>query len=979
VTTPHSSRLQSWGTAVALFSAGTGIFAQQPLAANVEIFGESPLSSETRKADVVTPAAKALLGLFGGRRKAAAAVDSAPPNVDGMGHVLQFCDGRQMRGKLLEVNRDEVVWSRVDVNHPLRFGRKDVRRIAMSPAAMQGDAPMFITSSSTPKKSEPTSMATLKLAGADWLFGDVVSADGQTFSLKVSGGTAFDIAREQIAWMQFGKESVSGASLDFSTADTWVVSGGEPVDEKAGRIRFKSNAFVAKTMALPNRFEMAFELPSGADGKETTSVWLQPYTPRPNNYSTGTVQISITEADIERCIYDNGFKRDKVPFVDMPAATDGWHKFRIFYDALDRKISVFKNGKKAAEWALSDDPNRRQLPRGVCVNRERGGDGDLLVGNFRITPWDGDLSTIEKATAGDLLSLPATPTAEGKVTSITGTKLQFSGEEKELKSGTLLRLGEMRPGLAEADTTLIFGRQGEIAVSDFEFREGKLKCRTTFAPSLELDGTVLNSISFRTAQSEPTSGDVLVFKNGDELPGRLKSTSSGGGIFWSTASGGEFEVQAGRVAGIRFGVKPLPKTKLPIAQLPATADAPPKPAPKEEGAKPQLPTLELKNGDRIPGEFTAAENDKVRFKHAILGEREIGFSELSNYFSTAIIDGASGWMGNDPDVALNRRVSTPDRWIELDGSFFTRSSVSGSGGNEYSYLTRSGLKLPPRFELRCDAISFGENEPYFSVSMSSKNTGSQINFSFSYGELNIHGYSQRGNGRSFSSEVSLRDKSGKPTKRRDVRFFVDAEKGSVAVMLNGTIIKKLGGRKEEGVVGVGHTLSFSSYGGYSPTKLSNIWLGPWSGEIPDAEKAPSPTIALTNGDSSAGRVLSVRDGSVKVETEVGEFELPFERIGGIGFGGEPYFSKAAGRIRLRDGAVIHADEFRWEGESLAAKSATLGSMTFSADDVAELIIAPPARGTTARQQEPKKQDAPPAAVAPEGVAPQIQIELVPAK
>ena len=951
-------RAVSGGLAIALlFGSSLIAAAQTPLGADVEIFGD--VAEAPKKApDAVRGGANILLNIFGRKLRTSTVAKSG--KVEGMEHTLRFHDGRQMRGKLLELTKDEIIWSRIDVSEPLRFGRGDVRRVTLN-GVDSGEGQVFSQSSATEKKPEPTSLASVKLAGSDWLHGEVSSADGQTFSIQLPGSTAFTVAREKIGWLYYGKDPVMGFGLELANVDAWTISGGAVEDAKDGRLRFTKNQFVARSMMPPKRFEVSFETPAGEKGRPL-GFWLQPYTPRPNSYSTGTVQLTLGETEIERCIYDMGFKREKTAIAaDAPAATDGWHRFRIFYDGLDRKIFVLRNGKKVGEWPLADEEkqNRAQV-RGLCFNRDNS--EDLLLGKFRLQPWDGDFSTLDKPLEDDRLALPATPTEGGKVTAIVGKTLTFSGAEKELKSGTMLTLGEPGTGLQDADALLVFGRNGEVSAAELLLKDGKATFRTNFAPQLELETARLATIAFVRKGGPPTVSDVLVFKNGDELPGKLVETSNGAALRWRTPTGVEVTIQPERVAGVRFAVAPI----LPKPAVPKVAKDEPT---KVVETKPVSATLELKNGDRLPGELRSVSAESVRFTHALLGEREIARPALWNYFTGPVLDGASGWLNVDPEA--NSRVATPDRWVSLDGAYFTRPGINSS--NEYSYLSRTGLKLPTRYEVRCEATAFGENEPYFSISLASKNGSNQLNLSFSYGELNIHGYSQRGNGRSFSSEVPMRDKFG-DSKRRFVRLFVDSEKGSTTIMCEGIILKKLGGRKEEAMTGLGGTMSFYSYGSYSPTRLSNIWVGPWNGDLPDAAKEPAPSVALSNGDVAAGEVRTLTGGKAMLATDVGEFELPMERITTVEFGGFPSTEKALGRLRLRDGSVLHVGEFRWEADSLSAKSALLGDLKFAAADVAELILAPAAFRLPAGP--PQKKVEPEAAKAEEKAA-DLKLEVVP--
>ncbi|MEK0452029.1 MAG: hypothetical protein RL088_4297 [Verrucomicrobiota bacterium] len=940
---------------------------QTPLGADVEIFGADPVE-EKRAPDVVKPAANLLLNIFGAKRISSSSSTPKTPKVEGMEHTLLFTDGRQMRGRMVELTANEVVWSRIDVNQPLRFGRKDIRRVSLRGPVSSSDNDFVMQQAGTSKKSEPTSMATVKLGGTDWMHGEVSSADGQTYSVKLPGSTSFTVTREQIGWMFFGKEAVAGFGLDFANVEAWTISGSPAEDLKDGRIKFPKNAFVAKSMKPPKRFEVAFEIPVAKAEEAAFQLWLQPFSPRPNSYSTGTVQLSIGESEMERCIYENGFKRDKVKLpADAPAAKDGWHRVRVFYDGVDRKLTVMRNGAKAAEWALADDKvNGRETLRGLCFNRENM--GDVVVGNFRLLPWDGNLAETEQPADTDRLSLPSTPTETGRTTAISEKKITFGGVEKDLMSGTMLRFSDTGKGMADADALLVFGQNGELSAGGLEIREGRAKFRTSFSPSLELETTSLQTIAFPSKSSEAAVSDVLVFKNADELPGKLVETINGGVLKWKTPAGFDVEIQPDRVAGVRFGVKPHPPSAPPGARV-AVREVKKDEEKEEEPAKPKHSTLELRNGDRVAGELVAIGKDTLKFKHALAGERDIAGAQAWSYYTSPVIDGASDWGQNDPDYG-GRRTSTLDRWIALDGAFFTRTSAGGSAFNDNSYLTQTGLPLPQRYEIRCSARVFGNSEPYFTISLTSKNGNNQLNLSFSYGELNIHGYSQRGNGRSFSTEVPLRGKFGQSS-QRSVRLLVDREKGTLAVLMDGVLLKKLGTRKEDTFVNLGHTISFSSYSGYSATKLSNFWIGPWNGEMPGTGATDGGAIALANGDVAAGKVLGLRDGKMAVETDVGEFELPMDRIAGVEFGGAPSPAKAAGRIRLKDGSIFHVDEFRWEAGALTAKSAALGDLKFAAADVSELILAPqPIRFPTA-PSSPKAEEKPKPA---EAAAPAVPLE-----
>ena len=909
------------------------------------------------------------MGIFGARRRTVIAAEPKSPTVPGMEQLIVFQDGRQMRGKLVEIAGDEVVWSRPDISQSLRFGRKDVRRISLRGVTSVVDNSMqiFPTPSKSDSEPEPTSDGTVQFGGTDWLHGEISSTDGTSFAVQLPKSAKFSVPRDKIEWINFGKSPVVGFGLDMSSVESWSVSGEGVEDAKDGRLLFKKNYYVGKTMTPPKRFEVSFELPVGKAGEIVANLWFQPYQPRPNSYSNGTQAFGFGQKEIRRKFIDNGngIKEEKTEIpADAPAAVGGWNRFRVFFDGVDRKIAVVRNGKKIGEWKLADDKLERPV-RGLCFNGENR--ADMLLGNVLFRPWDGDLSALDKVIEGDRLSIPGSPTEGGKVTAITGKMIQFSGAEKELKTGSFLTLSNPGRGLAGSDVTLSFGRDGELSVADLAIHGEIAKFRTNFAPQLEVETKLLGTIFFQK-KTPQDAGDILVFKNGDELPGKLIATSNGAVLKWKTPSGFDVDIQPGKVAGVRFSVKP------PVVQKPIeTKVFASKPAvePKEAAKPPiaELATLELKNGDRLPGELVALEKDALRFKHKTIGERELSRSLLWSYFPSMVTDGAAMWLDSEPE-SMERRRTTSDRWITMDGAYFAR--VSSPSSNEYAYLSRSGTKLPPRYEIRCTAVSMN-GEPYFTLSLASAKSASNLSMSFSYGEMNINGYSQRRDGRSFSVEVPLRDKFKQSVNLRMMRVFVDSEKGTTAIMLNGILVKKLGTKKEEVLPGLGDSISFSSYSSYNPTKLSNLWIGPWNGELPDPANPASGSVALKNGDVAPGNVLSLIDGKVLVATDVGEFEMPMERIAGIEFGGAPAPVRTAGRIRLRDGAVLNVDEFRFEADAIMGKSQVLGDLKFPMADIAELVLAPqPVRFPTIAA--PKKVEETP--VVTDGAAPKF--EIVPA-
>ena len=84
----------------------------------------------------ISPSAPGGLNLFGDGTVAKLSANVAPslPTTDtrkGLNQFVIFQDGRQLRGGLVSLGKEELVWRRPDVSEPLHFPRADVRCIVL--------------------------------------------------------------------------------------------------------------------------------------------------------------------------------------------------------------------------------------------------------------------------------------------------------------------------------------------------------------------------------------------------------------------------------------------------------------------------------------------------------------------------------------------------------------------------------------------------------------------------------------------------------------------------------------------------------------------------------------------------------------------------------------------------------------------------------------------------------------------------------
>lgn len=191
-----------WLTACAAMVGAATAAGQFPLSPDINLFGDDlPQKNPMARAGGGGPFIKHLDPAKN------AATDS---------QVLVFRGGQQLHGELTEVTADGIVWKRSDSSQALRIPRDEVRRIGLAPFAAEvpnaflggipgipGLEPAQMDAAN--RRAAKTLPATLKLAGSDWLFGEVTSADGEKFSLRLKDGTTIDMPRAQVEWLHFSR------------------------------------------------------------------------------------------------------------------------------------------------------------------------------------------------------------------------------------------------------------------------------------------------------------------------------------------------------------------------------------------------------------------------------------------------------------------------------------------------------------------------------------------------------------------------------------------------------------------------------------------------------------------------------------------------------------------------------------------------------------------------------------------------------
>jgi hypothetical protein len=475
----------------------------------------------------------------------------------------------------------------------------------------------------------------------------------------------------------------------------------------------------------------------------------------------------------------------------------------------------------------------------------------------------------------------------------------------------------------------MLGKQGEFVVRNLEIREGKVHCETAFADVLELPFSAVRTIAFQSTSPAAGSTDTLVFKNGDELPGKALAAALGSPVRWRTASGQEVEFQPARVAGIRLAGD--------MAKDGQAGDS---------GA-----VVELRSGEQLRGKLLAFDEKQARLEHPQLGAFTVERGRLWRLFPNSQLKGVDegsvvdGWTWTRPNPGHKEskaKTAGADPVVYLDGTYIVR----GDGNNSsFSYNELPGLQheMKPaldRFELRVQVTALGSYAANFLLLLDGKDdTG--LNAYFSYSHLQINVLSSRGGGQARWRDIPLQDKLGDANARRALRLFVDTKAGTCDLVINGVHLVRLGQEARERLVKSQYTVRIAPYPGQgTPTILSNLWVGPWNGELPHLADSAEGSTALANGDVAPSVPKVMQDGRFKLESELGDLDLPLEKALVVDFGGAMDTQRAAARVRLADGSTINVDGFQWDGHELTAHSAILGDLRLPVGAVQELVFDP---------------------------------------
>ncbi len=219
---------------------------------------------------------------------------------------------------------------------------------------------------------------------------------------------------------------------------------------------------------------------------------------------------------------------------------------------------------------------------------------------------------------------------------------------------------------------------------------------------------------------------------------------------------------------------------------------------------------------------------------------------------------------------------------------------------------------------------------------------------------------QAGSGATMLGQAPVLEMS----RRNKMRFEVRCNKddATIAVLADGQLVQRW--KDSSGFVAKGSGIVFFSQVETKGLTLSNVRVAEWDGKFEPDSATNAPTdvdvIFLANRDRVTGRVQSVEDGKVSIETKLAKLSIPMARVTQVQFAqtNTPAAPSESSEVRalFPGGEGLSFDLQRWEDGQVVGISRTFGELKFDPKSIRQLQFAPSAEADTkgaAAEAEPE--------------------------
>ena len=920
--------------------------------------------------------------------------------------VLELTDGSQLHGRLTAFGKSELVWQRADTTAPLTFTPQDVKRIVLG-----GNEP------APAQKAN----ATLKLTGGDWLTGDLSTMQDGRFRLAIEGTAVFEIERDKVEWLHLSK-SVPPDAYEGPTGPMGIAGWDTGGAAGVGAWDYADGALIARAAmpltrrfeALPDRTDIEFSASDGGNAMRGLTLWLQPGL-QAHGYSRGSVYLRFQANNINANAYDGSNMKNFSATLPEDKNPPKETRYRILHDKRGGKLVIFVNGRKIADWAI---PGQKDPAQGGSLSWQPtywSSNMSWTLSKVRVRPWDGSIDPDPKAdeAAKDIVSTGSYDLAAGAFVSkrqagsldaISADSVKFSGKEMARNDPLFIRLN--RTAAADPPPGSVarvwLAQRGEFDVTALGFRDGQLKVRTSFGGDITLPIASVRAIEFphRIAAADRAlaeGGDTLVFRNGDELRGTLLSASHDQKVKWKPVKGTQaVEFTVSRLAGVLLAGRAKSAAKAPTT------------------------AVRFRNGDWLPGELLFLDKQQLHLKSPVADHLQLDRAGIrAMYFGqnseVPVWDGASDrqtWMkATNAETSGQRRTTTKEDttkrnpWRYLDGAFNLPRNSSRNGYGNGPNIGRTFDTLPDKVEVSFD-LSTPKGAAGYSIQLFNDENRPGLMIQGGWDSAYVYDMSPRRQGGAFFNQpqqIEFGEKIGDDGNRRTFRFLADRRTGRLVMIVNGTPVGGFGQKSGKESPKPGKGIAIIPQPMNSSVTVSNLWVGPWSGDAPEvpknngranrraggniiingggvlnlngvnqlangkaaapaadkkdaaekpadaedkkekpAEKPASPgdLLTLANGDETSGTLESASATELHLKCDVGRLDIPVSRALVAEFPGAPQPPAAGIRLHLAGKGTLTVDSLQVADGKVTCHSIAAGDLIFATATLSEIVFQP---------------------------------------
>lgn len=285
--------------------------------------------------------------------------------------------------------------------------------------------------------------------------------------------------------------------------------------------------------------------------------------------------------------------------------------------------------------------------------------------------------------------------------------------------------------------------------------------------------------------------------------------------------------------------------------------------------------------------------------------------------------------GQKATIKFKRGEMIKDAEVVLDTVGWTLQQgalvANGKGGN-----IGHDVNLPDMSEIEFE-LAWRDN-PNLTVAFycDQVNSASQMNgytMQISQNYVYLNRYDRDGLVIQTSNIGNAQTQIGLPKLSTHLSIRCNRNQKSIALLADGVLVRQWRDARE--FPGVGKGIQFTGY--TQPIKISQLRVREWNGRLPNDGEPASPNpkedyIRLANEDSLSGQILSIREGRLNFKSSLGEFPVPFEKVGVIKFAAVPANAvpPAKAFITLHGGGKLNLTIEGWANGQVDVSSPSFG-------------------------------------------------------